>query len=351
MKSTVQAPLISSAIALSLALFACGDDGGGTVTDSGTTGDSATTGDGATDTGIGDDASTPSACEAAGANCGSLIDESGAEVFCGECTAPEVCGGDGPNRCGEGTCIPLTCTDSGANCGDASDGCGGTLSCGTCGSGSTCMGGLCIEETPTECDGSPINACGGCATLPREPGTACPCSGSVTECILEPWPIGLVWCDDGDFGGTVATTLEATDDGVDEFSTVTGSIDVLDLADDSGGYLDQDIDRYEVFVDDTTFGRLEPEIEYVHPGGFAGEICIYHGVYNTFGALWISCPPEGSGIYSCCVPFAEDTTTLSFSVELLGTGALLDNSGVFRIEVISHGGAPMCADYTVRYRF
>ncbi|MBW2462450.1 MAG: hypothetical protein JRH11_12450 [Deltaproteobacteria bacterium] len=351
MQSTVHPPLIFGAVALSLALFACGDDGGSAATDSGVVADSGTGGDSATDTGTGGDASTPAACAAAGANCGSVVDESGAAVGCGDCVAPEVCGGDGPNRCGEGTCTPLTCTDVGANCGDASDGCGGTLTCGTCGSGSNCMGGLCIEETPTECDGSPINACGGCATLPRDPGSPCPCSGSVTECILEPWPIGLVWCDDGDFGGTVATTLDATDDGVDEFSTLMGSIDVLALADDSGGYLDQDFDRYEVFVDDTVFGRFEPEIEYVHPGGFSGEICISHGVDNVLGPLWVSCPPEGSGIYSCCMPFDEAATTVAFSVELLGTGALLDNSGIFRIEVKSHGGAAMCADYTVRYRF
>ena len=186
--------------------------------------------------------------------------------------------------------------------------------------------------------------------IKREKGTACPCTGSVTECVLEPVPLGLIRCDDGDLGGTVATTLDPTDDGVDEFSTLTGSVDVLTLADDSGGFLDQDIDRYEVYVEDTLFGRFEPEIEYVHPGGFSGELCLFHELTGFVGG-YISCPPEGSGVFECCIPFGEDPTTLAYTFELVGSGALLDNSGVFRIEIKSHGGAPMCMDYTLRYRF
>ncbi len=345
MKSTVHALLMICAAVFSLTIVACGDDGGSAVTDSGTTGD------GALDTGTSGDASTPPACEAAGANCGLVIDEGGNEVPCGECTAPEICGGAGPNRCGEDICTPLTCEDAGASCGDTSDGCGGTITCGTCGSGSTCMSGLCIEDPPTECDGSPVNTCGGCATLPREPGAPCPCTGSVTECVTVPFSIGLVGCDDGDAGGTVATVLDPTDDDVDEFSTLTGSIDVLTLADVSGGHLDQDIDRYEVVVEDTTLGRFEPEFEYVHPGGFSGEFCVSHLSDWTSDWLRVTCPPEGRGVDFCCMPIAEDTTTLSFAIELDNLGSFLDDSGTFRIEVRSHGGAPMCSEYTVRYRF
>ena len=329
----------ASFVILSLTLAACGDDGG-VETDSG----SGT--DGGSD--AGPDASTAPACEAAGADCGRVLDEDGIETWCGVCAAPEVCGAAVPNRCGEETCIAFTCEDVGATCGEVSDGCGATLSCGTCGTEATCTDGLCIEP-PTACDGSPANTCGGCAALPYEPGEPCPCTGSTAKCVTEPFSIGLVGCDDGDARGTIATTLAPTDDDVDEFSELTGSIDVLDLADVSGGYLDQDIDRYEVHVEDTTLGRFVPEIEYVHPGGFSGEICVSHLVDDGRWPASVTCPPEGRGRDFCCMPITRETTTINFSIEL--NISVFDESGTFAIEVRSEGGAPMCADYTVRYRF
>jgi hypothetical protein len=38
-------------------------------------------------------------------------------------------------------CTPLTCAKVGANCGQVADGCGGVLSCGNCIAPQTCGGG------------------------------------------------------------------------------------------------------------------------------------------------------------------------------------------------------------------
>jgi len=71
-----------------------------------------------------------------GDGCGGILE-------CGNCVAPQSCGGAGvANKCGTGSggCVPLTCAQQNANCGPAADGCGGLLDCGTCASG-TCGGG------------------------------------------------------------------------------------------------------------------------------------------------------------------------------------------------------------------
>jgi hypothetical protein len=106
---------------------------------------------------------TPLTCEDVGANCGPIGDGCNGVVECGECTAPETCGGGGePSRCGYEMpeCTPLTCEGQGANCGRVTDGCGGlTPECGTCtppaicgggGVASQCGGG---DDTSDVCDG------------------------------------------------------------------------------------------------------------------------------------------------------------------------------------------------------
>ncbi len=333
--------LLACLVTLSFFTFGC-DDG--------------SDGDGDTDTDTDSDTDTDAdgdACEAAGANCGDVDDGSGGAVFCGECTAPDICGGGGANRCGEMACVPVGCDDVGAVCGDIDDGCEGTASCGGCDDGFDCRGNLCIEEEPTECEGEPMNSCGGCDALTLEPGAACPCTGSVAECITAPWPLGLVACEDGDDRGNTVTTLDETDDSVDEWSSVTGSFDVLLAEDVSGGHFDQDVDVYEVRVVDESWSFFEPEIEFVHPGGFEGEICVQHTseLGGDSDADWITCPPEGhGGNKRCCMPIPEEATTVAFGVEIRVT-SIFDNTGTFRIELYSFGGAAACAEYTLRTRF
>jgi hypothetical protein len=89
----------------------------------------------------------PVTCEVAGATCGLLGDGCGHVLECGGCTAPLTCGGGGrTNQCG---CTPTTCVLRGADCGRLEDGCGGTLECGTCAAPRTCMGG----GVPNVCGG------------------------------------------------------------------------------------------------------------------------------------------------------------------------------------------------------
>lgn len=91
---------------------------------------------------------TRTTCGAVGANCGIIADGCGGTLDCGDCTAPAVCGGGGtPNICGSPACTPRSCGDAGAQCGAISDGCGGTISCGSCDPPAVCGGG----GTPNVC--------------------------------------------------------------------------------------------------------------------------------------------------------------------------------------------------------
>ena len=106
----------------------------------------------------------PSTCEQLNANCGFVTDvRCGSVVQCGvTCPDGQICGGDGPSRCGSGSngdggacsgdcmsCTPKTCEDLGITCGPAGDTCGGKLDCGanTCPIlGFTCGGGGKVGE-------------------------------------------------------------------------------------------------------------------------------------------------------------------------------------------------------------
>ena len=107
----------------------------------------------------------PSTCEELNANCGFVTDSRCDTVIeCGKCPSGEICGGDGPSRCGVGmsgdggscsgadcpSCTPKTCEDLDYTCGPAGDTCGGKLDCGstTCAiPGWTCGGG----DKPGQC--------------------------------------------------------------------------------------------------------------------------------------------------------------------------------------------------------
>ncbi|MFT3765936.1 MAG: hypothetical protein QM820_10525 [Minicystis sp.] len=98
---------------------------------------------------------TPVTCADVGANCGPIGDGCGGIIQCGDCTAPETCGGNGkPSVCGAPACVPKTCADMSADCGPIADGCGGVVQCGACTAPKTCGGG----GTPSQC-GDPGGNC------------------------------------------------------------------------------------------------------------------------------------------------------------------------------------------------
>ena len=124
----------------------------------------------------------PSSCEDLNANCGFVSDlRCGSLIECGDCPDGQICGGDGPSRCGVGmsgeggscsgadcmSCVPKTCDDIDYTCGPAGDTCGGKLDCGpntcavpgwTCGGGGkpgTCGCTGACEDIP-DCSDKPI---------------------------------------------------------------------------------------------------------------------------------------------------------------------------------------------------
>ncbi|MEI9940165.1 MAG: hypothetical protein WDO69_23335 [Pseudomonadota bacterium] len=121
------------------------------------------------DSGTNNNNGCPSTCNALNANCGFVTDSRCDTVIqCGKCPAGQICGGDGPSRCGVGMsgdggapgCTPVTCDDLGYTCGPAGDACGEKLDCGstTCPIlGWTCGGG----DKPGQC-----GCKGACETVP-----------------------------------------------------------------------------------------------------------------------------------------------------------------------------------------
>jgi hypothetical protein len=163
-------PLLFVASLLATSATAC--SGGNTTSPFG--GDSSVTEDAPSDVpGIDPDGDPDATCAGAttcakqGVECGPIGDGCGGVLQCGDCTAPDICGGAGvAGKCGHNVCKPKTCADLGANCGPVGDGCGGTLDCGTCTGGDTCGGGGVASQcghgsicTPKTCAGQAVN-CG-----------------------------------------------------------------------------------------------------------------------------------------------------------------------------------------------
>ncbi|HWE31279.1 MAG TPA: hypothetical protein VHB97_24910 [Polyangia bacterium] len=95
---------------------------------------------------------TPITCAAQGLACGTGGDGCGHTLDCGDCMAPDTCGGGGVSgQCGHvNQCTPITCAAQNIACGPAGDGCGNVLDCGTCVAPQTCGGG----GTPGQCGGN-----------------------------------------------------------------------------------------------------------------------------------------------------------------------------------------------------
>ncbi len=76
-------------------------------------------------------------CKSAGADCGVIDDGCGQQLYCGECAAPESCGGGGvPRVCGgDPSCVPAGDPCPGTSCGPGADSCGNPVDCGSCPTG------------------------------------------------------------------------------------------------------------------------------------------------------------------------------------------------------------------------
>jgi hypothetical protein len=117
---------------------------------------------------------TPATTCPVGVNCGQAADGCGGLITCGTCTAPSFCGGGGTaGQCGNSTvgpdggtlCTPVTCTTAPGgpyNCGVVGNGCGGlTAACGTCTAPEFCGG-----AGPEVCGPTNIGGCtGGGSTI------------------------------------------------------------------------------------------------------------------------------------------------------------------------------------------
>jgi N-acetylneuraminic acid mutarotase len=128
---------------------------------------------------------TPATCAKLGKNCGPVADGCGGLLGCGSCTAPQTCGGAGtPSLCGtptppNGPCVPKTCANLGASCGPAGDGCGGLLQCGNCTAPQSCGG----AGVPSQC-GMPASTCTPqtCASLGKNCGPVSDTCGGLLNC-------------------------------------------------------------------------------------------------------------------------------------------------------------------------
>jgi hypothetical protein len=178
-----------------------GDPDGGGGGDAGGLGDAGNQ----ADTGMPPPGCTPRTCEELGKDCGPVADGCGGFVECGECTAPQTCGGGGVHSvCGGAQgCVPTTCEAEGKTCGHLADGCGSTVHCGECDEpGETCGGGgahnVCgapvgdpdacpalrtCEDAQAEC-GLISNGCGGTRDCGGcdEAGETCGGGGTPNRC-------------------------------------------------------------------------------------------------------------------------------------------------------------------------
>jgi hypothetical protein len=141
-------------------------------------------------------------CDLAHANCGPIGDGCSAILQCGDCTAPEFCGGGGASQCGgnstttPGACTPKKCSDIGANCGPLADGCGNVVDCGSCASDQECGTGganICGPKTGSVC--TPSTSCGSANCGPVSDG----CGGLTASCGT---------CSNGDICGGAGVASE-----------------------------------------------------------------------------------------------------------------------------------------------
>ncbi len=244
-------------------------------------------------------------------------------------------------------CQPTTCQLKGAGCGTISDGCGKTLTCGGCpNAADTCVAGKCISSA---CGALPVNACGGCETLPMQPGGTCGCKHTA-KCN------GLLYveCDDGNDDLKPAALPDTADD-MSGWGKIAGTFE--SLPGPAPQYeLGLDTDVHKVYVKDT-WANLDAQFKYTHPAGVTATICVAYYPDLKGGQLFpVRCSWTLGSLYSfvCCKDVGPTETGGSFGV--VPFYYLWDGSGTWKItatarSVASSSGTQMCAPYTVDYSF
>ena len=250
---------------------------------------------------------------------------------------------------GDISCVPRTCATESVECGEIADGCGGTVPCGGCVAGvSACVAGKCRA---LDCGDEPKNVCGACQELKMGLGESCGCQGMVTVCNS----VQELECDDGTLRFAAPKKLADTDDAKDEWTELKGAIHGMPDT------LVFDSDEYAVWVDDTFWGVMSPELELDYDFSKGGQLCIgYHEDTQVLGDTgnFMRCTGGGQSdtkLGACClqVPAGKGTFAMSAAINF-GVPDALDGDGTFTISVSGTRDATtpvVCELYTLRYRF
>lgn len=235
------------------------------------------------------------------------------DVDCGECTAPESCGGGSTaNVCG---CDAGTvCVDVGAQCGmtDVSSECANLdmVDCGDCGANGTCMQAACACDDGYAVVGTECLDVDECAT------NADDCDANAT-CTNEPGTFSCA-CDDGFSGdGTTCTPLEPT---IAEMVTGTGTDPVV--TDPITGVED---DLYVAFVSVRTTSRTIDTVGGLGLTWTEVDLVCNASDEQRIGIWWARGTPQ----------VGSDAINVDISGEPYGTAV-----AVFRVTNVPASGSP-----------
>jgi hypothetical protein len=273
---------------------------------------------------------TPWTCSQAGATCGTIPDGCDGVLECGECTDEDT------------ACTPRTCDLANATCGDADDGCGGTLECGECDPDSACITGACVQLA---CGATEKNACGGCDPMPLEPGDLCPC-GEVAVCDPD---LKFVVCNnDG------PPQRPDTNDAYDPWTLVSSHLETP--AGFHAPWRSQ-YEHFEVEVDDTFWGLMQPEMKFRHSGALPVTICMSASDGNGSQLPVLARCSDTGGPWNgngCCkqVPAGQTEVTLGLELNLgIPNPGDDDLSVVMTVSAADLTPQPYCSPYSIQYRF
>ena len=149
--------------------------------------------------------------------------------------------------------------------------------------------------------------------------------------------------------------LDDTDDGVDEWTEVSG---IAELTVQAWEY-----DEYQVVATDKNFSILKPEFEIVHPGGYELNVCVVMEGLN--GSVEAFCDGNDDAIdhiddgvrRGCCLTaYAEDQVVSRFELDFPFLAPLHDYSARYTMQVRSlrtelQTPVDSCESYQLRYRF
>jgi hypothetical protein len=174
-----------------------------------------------------------------------------------------------------------------------------------------------LECWGTDCGAIPLvgteNACETCGPIPE-----CQCGGVTFDCDRG--------CDDGDNDKADAVTRPATDDGVDDYTAVSGTLG------------QNDSDWFAIPVSDESFSVLTGDLRLTPTAGQTLLVCLsfrYGEVNETY-------------FYGCARASNDTPVVHERGLGGLGFG---DDSGTALVQVIREAGPRTCAGYTLEYRF